>query len=111
MPKQQLNVRVSDLTRHQLDKLSANWGTTQTETLTVVIDRMYQQESKMKHIKVGEVNDLSLYAVEVDGRYYPLNEKDLDFERPDAKIYYDSGIYPGVSLTELPQYICGKASE
>ena len=46
MPKSQLNARVSDLTRRQIDELGERWGTTQTETLTVIIDRMYQQEIK-----------------------------------------------------------------
>lgn len=44
MAKQQLNARVSDLTRRQLDELGKRWGTTQTETLTVIIDRIYQKE-------------------------------------------------------------------
>src|SRR5690606_21723835 len=43
-------------------------------------------------------------------RYFPLNETDLEYERPDAKIYYDSGLYPGITLEELPQYICDKAT-
>lgn len=102
---------MTDADQRKFDALEAAGFGSRTDIIRIALDRMYQQESKMKHIKVGEVNDLSLYAVEVDGRYYPLNEKDLDFERPDAKIYYDSGLYPGVSLTELPQYICGKASE
>jgi hypothetical protein len=42
--KQQINFRASELTARQLDWLMARWGTSQTETLTVVIDRMYQQE-------------------------------------------------------------------
>lgn len=46
MPKQQVNARISDLTRRQLDELGKRWGTTQTETLTVIIDRMYQQETQ-----------------------------------------------------------------
>lgn len=44
MAKEQLNARVSALTRRQLDELGERWGTTQTETLTVIIDRMYKQE-------------------------------------------------------------------
>jgi hypothetical protein len=42
--KQQINFRASDLTARQLDALMQSWGTSQTETLTVVIDRIYQQE-------------------------------------------------------------------
>jgi len=64
----------------------------------------------MKRINVGETNDLLVKAIEVDGRYYPLTEADLEFERPDAEIGYDSGVYPGVTTEELPQYICDKAA-
>lgn len=64
----------------------------------------------MKTIKVGKVNDLHLYAVKDEyGGYVPLNEIDLEFVSPDAKIYYDSGLYPSITLAELPQYICNKA--
>lgn len=42
--KQQINFRASDLTAQQLDWLMSRWGTSQTETLTVVVDRIYQQE-------------------------------------------------------------------
>jgi len=64
----------------------------------------------MKTIKVGTTNDLHLFAVDGgDGRYYPMTESDLNFEQPDAKIYYDSGLYPSITLEELPQYICDKA--
>jgi hypothetical protein len=44
MAKEHLNARISALTRRQLNELGKRWGTTQTETLTVIIDRMYQQE-------------------------------------------------------------------
>lgn len=63
----------------------------------------------MKIISVGETNDLWLHAIEVDGKFYPLKQLDLMYTRPDAKIYYDSGIYPGITFEELPQYICNKA--
>jgi hypothetical protein len=51
MPKAQLNLRVSDLTRRQLDELSQRWGTTQTETLTVIIDRIYREEIPTMHTR------------------------------------------------------------
>jgi hypothetical protein len=44
MAKSQLNARVSDLTRRQLEELSERWGTSLTETLTVIIDRTYRLE-------------------------------------------------------------------
>lgn len=65
----------------------------------------------MKQIKVGEVNDLYLHAVWADGRYYPMKQIDFVYIRPDAKIYYDSGIYPGIRIDDLPQYICDKARD
>lgn len=63
----------------------------------------------MKVIRVGEKNDLHLFAAEDGGRFYPLTKIDLDHERPSAKIYYDEGIYP--SITNVPDYICAKASD
>lgn len=42
--KHQVNFRASELTRQHLDQLMAWWGTSQTETLTVLIDRAYQDE-------------------------------------------------------------------
>jgi hypothetical protein len=65
----------------------------------------------MKRINVGEKNDLVLKAVEADGRYYPLNDNDLEFQAPDVEIGYDSGVYPGLTIEELPQYICDKAAD
>jgi hypothetical protein len=106
------SVRLPEPTRTQIDELAAKWNTSMATIITVAIDRMYREEIKiMKEIKVGTTNDLHLYAVEADGRYYPLNKADLKFERPDAKIFYDSGIYPSITLEELPQYICDKARD
>jgi hypothetical protein len=72
----------------------------------------------MKIIKVGKVNDLIQYAMwyedehnaGVPGRYIPLSQIDLEFQPADAKIYYDSGIYPSITQEALPQYICDKAT-
>ena len=46
MAKQQLNARVSGLTRRQLDELTVRWGTSKTETLTVIIDRIHKEETQ-----------------------------------------------------------------
>lgn len=43
MTKQQLNLRVSDLTTHQLKQLMEWWGTSKTETITLIIDRAYKE--------------------------------------------------------------------
>lgn len=53
--KQQINFRASALTTKQLEWLMSEWGTSQTETLTVVIDRIYQQESKMNKPVINQV--------------------------------------------------------
>ena len=42
--KQQINFRASELTARQLEWLMERWGTSQTETLTVAIDRIYKEE-------------------------------------------------------------------
>lgn len=104
------SVRLPEPTRKQIDELAAKWGTSMANVIGTAIDRMYREEiPAMKEIKVGEVNDLHIFAIEADGRYYPLRPLDRMFERADAKIYYDSGIYPGISGEQLPQYICDKA--
>ena len=46
--KDQINFRASELTTRQLAELSELWGTSQTETLTVAIDRAYQAETKRR---------------------------------------------------------------
>lgn len=74
MAKQQLNARISNLTRTQLDDLSQRWGTTQTETLTVIIDRMYQQETQTmsnETINYGEL-DRKYGTVNFEGKTYWL---------------------------------------
>ena len=43
--KQQINFRVSDLAAHELDWLMTRWGISQTETITVALDRVYRQEA------------------------------------------------------------------
>lgn len=52
--KQQINFRASDLTARQLDWLMQRWGTSQTETMTVVIDRIFQQENKTMNIRTQQ---------------------------------------------------------
>lgn len=54
MAKQQINFRASDLTARQLAELSERWGTTQSETITIIVDRMYREEAKMKTYYIHE---------------------------------------------------------
>lgn len=44
--KSQVNIRASALLQRQLDELTAHLGTSITETVSIAIDRMYQQEIK-----------------------------------------------------------------
>lgn len=99
-----------EVTLQQLDELTKTLGTNRTQVVIQAIRTLHKQEIRgMKHIRVGEVNDLHLYAMDDGvGGYVHLTDLDMNYEKPDAKIYYDSGIYPGV--TDLPQYICNKAS-
>jgi predicted DNA-binding protein len=108
MSKRPTSARLSDLTTDQLSHLVQQTGMTQSEVISTAIDRMYREEIKMKTIKLGKVNDTYTYAVKVDGRYQALSNEDAQFERPDAKIFYDSGVYPGIS--DVDQYMCDKAN-
>jgi hypothetical protein len=51
MPKQQLNLRVSDLTTHQLKQLMEWWGTSKTETITLIISQAYNLERVEQAVK------------------------------------------------------------
>ena len=46
--KQQVNIRASDLTISQLEDLMRWWGASQTEALTVAIDRIHRQEAEKR---------------------------------------------------------------
>jgi len=111
MTRKVTSYRLPEMTLNQIKSLTESTGSSDANVIAFAIDRMFQQETQtMKTIKVGEVNDLHLYAVDGDdGRYYPLTKSDLKFQQPDAKIFYDSGLYPSITLEELPQYICDKA--
>lgn len=56
--KQQMNVRVALLTKSQFDWLMEKWGTNQVETLTIAIDRAYQQENPSKGLAISPINQL-----------------------------------------------------
>lgn len=89
MAKQQLNARISDLTRRQLDELIERWGTTQTETLTVIIDRMYQQETTMTTATHQELAR-KFGTVTHEGTAYTLAEVATLSNRPFAGWWGDA---------------------
>lgn len=47
--KSQVNIRASALLQRQLDELTDKLGTSITETVSIAIDRMYQQEINMNN--------------------------------------------------------------
>jgi hypothetical protein len=47
MTKVQKGYRFSDLTVRQIEQLATRWGATQSETISIAIDRIYQQENVM----------------------------------------------------------------
>jgi hypothetical protein len=50
--KSQANLRMSDLTRGQLEQLQEWWGTSLTETISLCVDRAYQRERAS--MKIGD---------------------------------------------------------
>jgi len=46
--RQQINMRVSDKTRTQIDTLAERWGCSITEVITISIDRTYTTELKKR---------------------------------------------------------------
>ena len=39
-----ISVRLSDLTRHQIDELTVKWGCSMADVITILIDRQHQRE-------------------------------------------------------------------
>lgn len=53
MPKQTKSYRISTLTISQLEELSKIWGTSLTETITLIIDRAYKEAQALKQDSQG----------------------------------------------------------
>ena len=71
----QTNVRLSVMTRRQLDTLSEVTGMNQSKVIQTAIDRMYQQENKMSnyiHIYLNTSEDAMMGSAGWNG----YNEKD-----------------------------------
>lgn len=47
MTKKQISLRISDLTNSQINRLTTELGMSQTELISVAVDRMYQTEVAM----------------------------------------------------------------
>lgn len=65
--------------------------------------------NNMRIIKLGTKNDTYTYAIRDDfDRYIKMSDEDARCAQPDAKIYFDSGVYP--SITDVDQHMCDEAS-
>lgn len=82
MPKQTKSYRISDLTRHQLEQLSKNWGTSLTETLTLIIDRAYIQERNRIAMDAQNLTD---EEIKEQIRQLEIEDGDEDIEHPDTQ--------------------------
>lgn len=84
--KAQINFRASDLTERQLTALEERWGTSRTETLTIVIDRVFREESNMDYQKLlsGEM------------------EPDTSYPTTGQTWYIENGSEPYTDLGRVP---------
>lgn len=82
MPKQQLNLRVSALTTHQLKQLMEWWGASKTETVTVSIDRIYTEE---RNKRVNTMQQMTDEEIKEQLRQLEIEDGDEDIEHPDTQ--------------------------
>lgn len=80
--KKLISVRISDLTALQLHELARLWGTRQTETIAICIERTYQQEMSMtsqpKTYRVTTKAGADLYVPSGYTEYILDQSTDLD---------------------------------
>lgn len=77
--KRQINIRASALMASQLAWLADRWGATQTEALTVCIDRIYRQEQAtlIEQIVTGQQLPATGYPTDGETFYYHNDEMPL----------------------------------
>jgi len=111
MGKTQINFRASDLTREQLDWLQERWGTSQTETVTVAIDRVYQAERGGQDLDAGgelpeQAETPALYELLNDAAAAIVREPAGRWDRDAALARFTqelvlAGLGAGLSLGDL----------
>lgn len=101
MTKEQLNVRISQATRDKLDHLTERHGT-QTETVAVAIDRLYQAEKEnVMHIKIEYSEDSLFNGWNTEGidiatsvtRYGELLDDVIHQYYPDAEVTVEESMH------------------
>ena len=124
MTKQQLNIRISNLTRQQLDSLTAAWGMTESEVISTLIDRQTQKESEMKYNYNRQYDSMNFMQLAKEAGVTPQHVKsslyvyiNLD-GKPDFMQKGDKSSYPedemraigyatssGYTLEEISRYV------
>jgi len=85
MTKQQLNVRIADLTRNQIDRIAKTENFTAGEVVMLAVDRMYRERIRADArpapgdtIRLIDVDDCPLGIVIQDSAYRSLIEFPAD---------------------------------
>lgn len=94
--KGQINIRASVLLQRQLDELTDKLGTSITETVSIAIDRMYQQEIKTMNTYSTGNTDLTLE--DMQAAWFANTANDSHREAPDAFPTIDRAITEFVGL-------------
>ena len=58
MSKKQISIRISKLTEKQIKELLEETGMAQTEIVSIAIDRIYQEEIKMKDKRIFKASEI-----------------------------------------------------
>lgn len=105
MPKQQLNVRIPNITRRQLDQIGEREQMTSGEIVTLAVDRLYAQ-LESEHKMNEEINAIR-YGFHAADLFEGWQDEDPDKydERASAAKYAEQveqnlrEAYPGVEIT------------
>lgn len=72
-----VSVRLPDLTRGQIDELTAKWGCSMADVITVLVDRAYQEENpvdKLYHSIFIQQGSSQTYRVSDESRIMVMDE-------------------------------------
>lgn len=91
--KSQINIRASALLQRQLDELTAHLGTSITETVSIAIDRLHQQEIKNMNSYTSHLIARTAIYKETDGAPAPLHEQHISLVVSEmAGIWYTADV-------------------
>jgi predicted transcriptional regulator len=95
MSKFAMSIRLNDLTRKQLDELTARYDATQASIVSTAIDRMYQQEIETMTTEknltdnawVERVNELRQIVSDLNDIEAPSTMSDIDYMLTSPDIF------------------------